>query len=67
MTPKEKAKELFDKYIIIYNKSNWNFFCLAQDASFLAVDEIIILCKFYNATKEQINYWQEVKKHISMF
>lgn len=66
MTPKEKAKELFDKYIIIYPEGNWNSFCLAQDAAFLAVDEIIILCKFYNATKSELDYWYKVKEHISI-
>jgi len=66
MTPKEKARELVDKYISIYNSHNWFYFHLAKQAAMLLVDELIIVCKYYNDTQAELNYWYEVKERISM-
>ena len=61
MTPKEKAKELVDKYI------NFN---LGKDGTLtcalIAVDEIIN--ERYHPfimTDSRYNYWQEVKQEIN--
>jgi hypothetical protein len=62
MTPKEKAKELFDKYFEATN----NYY-QAKQCALIAVDEILgdiddsIL---HPQNKEAIDYWQEVKQEI---
>ncbi len=76
MTPKEKAKELVDKYKFYLGNENENI-KEAVDLSLIAVDEIINnICKsssfeiyYLNDDKmnevEAINYWQEVKNEIN--
>lgn len=69
MTPKEKAKELVDKY---YNESplvyNW-----AKQSALIAVDEIIHICPYqtyketlhpYDGAELSTDYWNEVKQEI---
>lgn len=62
MTPKEKAKELFNKMdMIIYtDQDNWKSQC--KQCALIAVDEII------DATQSvwflDADYWQEVKQEI---
>lgn len=59
MTPKEKAKELFNKMdMIIYtNHDNWKEQC--KQCALIAVDEILEHC--YQVMKP---FWQEVKQEI---
>lgn len=55
MTPKEKAKELFDKFYdlpIIYAQ--------AKDCALIAVDEILNEIVYY----DQAEYWNKVKQEI---
>ena len=67
MTPKEKAKELVDKY----NKDEklyWELsYDMAKQCALIAVDEIIN-ANPYEVSKTDmdstIDYWKEVKKEI---
>jgi len=64
MTPKEKAEELF--YKMAYNSSEEDHNCshyVAINCSLIAVDAILNVAKEI-ATKESIDYWQEVKQEI---
>jgi hypothetical protein len=63
MTPKEKAKELFDKYfefVEAYSVQGQNE--NAKRCALIAVDEIIDLVKHIDVDSE--DYWQEVKQEI---
>jgi hypothetical protein len=55
MIPKEKAKELFDKYSLY--TSGWNYDELAKQCALIAVSEIM---------KETLDiyFWKEVKQEI---
>jgi protein-tyrosine-phosphatase len=64
MTPKEKAKELFDKMdMIIYtDQDNWKSQC--KQCALIAVDEII---NNYEDRYKYCNskiYWEEVQQEI---
>jgi hypothetical protein len=76
MTPKEKAKELVDKYMNI-NKLKLSDYSViytptAKQCALIAVDEIIILLPNINETPPiyrksdgfYFQYWQEVKQEI---
>lgn len=76
MTPKDKARELFDKYAtyavmwtggIDVEKQNCKMCAL------IAVDEILLLCPFetysetlspYDGAELSTKYWQEVRQEI---
>lgn len=60
MTPKEKAKELFDKYYIICQEYTEEIQCSiqAKQCALILVHEIIPRIGAYS------NYWQEVKQEI---
>jgi hypothetical protein len=60
MTPKEKAKELFDKmYMVDDPMGNYPMcFDTAKQCALIAVDEII------DTPNPMPNYWQEVKQEI---
>ena len=70
MTPKEKAKELVEKFLFIYRPSMHPPYLKANEAAKqcakIAVDEILLLLQIqigfrdYEASK----YWQEVKQEI---
>jgi hypothetical protein len=66
MTPKEKARELFNKMdMIIYtDQDNWKSQCI--ECALIAVDEIldaIVIINEYDF--EPLNeYWQKVKQEI---
>ena len=60
MTPKQKAKELFDKYFDLYPDQDAYF--LAQLAAIIAIEEIIDHLKFSSHT--DIIFWSEVKNEI---
>jgi hypothetical protein len=80
MTPKEKAKELVDKYLDLdnYNNLNLDLFCdecgMSTDAAklcaLIAVDEIldelleIVMVTSSKYIIKHINYYQEVKQEI---
>ena len=57
MTPKEKAQELFNKYLEI----NYHYY-QAKDCALIAVDEIID--NIVDDDKQVLNYWAEVKQEI---
>ena len=61
MTPKEKAKELVDKYSVIID----DYHRPSKQCALIAVDEII---KYQEKISEHywidLEYWQEVKKEI---
>ena len=64
MTPKEKAKEIWDKmiYHIMYNCQPTLSEMIAKECALIAVDEIIdVLSKDINPL---VNYWFEVKQEI---
>lgn len=70
MTPKEKAKELFDKYatyVVMWSGGieveNQN----CKQCALIAVDEIQKLPNMEydnNKDKSQYDYWQEVKQEL---
>ena len=68
MTPKEKAKELVDKYFkgsdLLYHDLSW---IQAKECALIAVDEILGAIKEIFETLDTIEekkYWQEVKQEI---
>jgi hypothetical protein len=72
MTPKEKAKELVDKFTNLYEginlglaKKHW-----AKQCALIAVEEILSDYKNYlmheNTEYKGLMYWQEVKKEIEL-
>ena len=65
MTPKEKAKELFDKYKLsfageISNEEDWE--SIAKQCALIAVDEVINSMTV--ATSVHLPYWKQVKQEI---
>jgi hypothetical protein len=58
MTPKEKAKELVDKYEFVYIQNYTSMFEV-KECALIAVDEILICC-----IGSHEEYWQEVKQEI---
>lgn len=68
MTPKEKAKELVNKFVSLDN----DIFCsvnypYSKQCALIAVDEIkevVSLCIPYKDEKSYIDYWQQVKQEI---
>lgn len=61
MTPKEKAKELFDKFYMAIPSDEMG---LCDEASrlcaLIAVDEVLSVCWY----KKDMEYWDEVKQEI---
>ena len=55
MKPKEKAKELIDKYDFDHNEFDYS-----KEYALIAVDEIID-----NVHNSQVPYWIEVKREIN--
>jgi hypothetical protein len=74
MTPKEKAKELFDKYYIVCQEYTEEIQCSiqAKECALIAVDEIIqqwevidtYIADFGGKLNQSLKYWQEVKQEI---
>lgn len=69
MTPKEKAKELFEKF----RKASQHKYVerTGQDAdeagkilALMATDEIIYQLKYVSANYTTINYWEKIKKEL---
>jgi hypothetical protein len=63
MTPKEKAKELVDKFIQYTDTSEWTNieYVYAKQCALIAVDEIL---KVIEELRTEVLYWQEVKTEI---
>ena len=66
MTPKEKAKELVDKFWYVEPEESCDGmeYQMAQQSSLIAVDEILNYDNQFIQTEEQFNYWKEVKQEI---
>jgi hypothetical protein len=74
MTPKEKAKNLYDEFHSVlpsYNDEGQLEHELAKRCALIAVDEIIEQCEFdviHDIGNERyidkLNYWDEVKQEI---
>jgi hypothetical protein len=79
MTPKEKAKELVDKYAdnlprIWYNVVESKNYHSARQCALIAVDEIISIVPYENYNRDTLcpydfadlsrEYWQDVKQEI---
>jgi hypothetical protein len=62
MTPKEKSKELFNKYYQKCADSSYPEY-MAKDCALIAVDEILKEVN-QNFTSDRYAYWQEVKEEI---
>lgn len=63
MTPKEKARELFDKMDNVVGGGNYD----AKQYALITVDEILDSCPMYYTGFEyesNLEYWQEVKTEI---
>lgn len=58
MTPKEKAKNLFELMVVDFQMDKWQ----SKSCSLIAVDEIIAAVSDY-AT--DVSYWEEVKDEIN--
>lgn len=70
MTPKEKAKELFDKmYLVDDPMGNYPMcFDTAKQCALIAVDEILNddwYIPSFDEMTERKKYWQEVKNEIN--
>ena len=62
LTPKEKAKELFDKYQIAGSK--W-YVETTKKYALIAIDEIIkIKLLWFQKDTEHLDFWKEVKKEL---
>ena len=73
MTPKEKAKELINKYWITINEIELDFISWnqAKHCALICVNEIIISLTQYGKDSNELqnmdrelNYWNEVKQEI---
>lgn len=70
MTPKEKAKELFDKFCLAIKTEGdefgyWTNVIHAKQCALIAVDELIIeKNKWENGTFYTSKYWDYVKQEI---
>jgi len=67
MTPKEKAKELFDKYCyaIRIEETDSGYFSnvlYAKECALISVDLVLNLC--WGNNQVGINHWNEVKQEI---
>ncbi len=62
MTPKDKAIELYIKYIDAYNNINLQVsdYKFAKQCALIAVDEIIKDKKMFNQIS--VEYWEDVKQ-----
>jgi len=63
MTPKEKAKELVDKYFIIIDNSNplEDILKTAKQCALIVVDEIL---DTLHQLSLEYEYWEEVEQEI---
>ena len=70
MTPKEKARELVDKYYHLFSVKLENTISIyeAKHCALIAVDEVIKTYTNKDGTyflfEEEVDYWQNVKQEI---
>lgn len=69
MTPKEKAKELIEKYVdvlpsVFYNLEEAKNYPRAKQCASIAVDEIKEFMSPMVHSKQAYDYWDEVKTEI---
>jgi hypothetical protein len=69
MTPKEKAKELFDKYYIVCQEYTEEIQCSiqAKECALIAVDLRLNGDFIFNSIEygiDSLEYWQEVKQEL---
>jgi len=68
MTPKEKAEELINKFILHTEKYNDGWIESDRQAAkvfaLIAVDEILFIFLKYNDTQAEYTFWREVKLEI---
>lgn len=66
MTPKEKAKELFDKYFnIIYNCHPLTDINIsAKQCALISANELIEEAYFTDGYYDRETYWEEIKQEI---
>ena len=72
MTPKEKAKELVDKFkkYAYYPKTDDDRIFMnqliknAKQCALIAVDEILKVASFYNDSQAEVIYFKQVKQEI---
>jgi len=68
MTPKEKAKELVDKYFLAIVDDSWSdYYTIAKECALIAVDEILNQDKDVFDWEEaayHFEYWMNVKQEI---
>lgn len=65
MTPKEKAKELIEKFKVYSSMYHDGVAENAKKCALILVDEVIQeLRQFSPATKDYINWWKEVRREI---
>jgi hypothetical protein len=62
MKPKEKAKDLFDKYLHTTAPTREEY---CKQCALIAVDELIY-SHSQDTTDNQFYYWQEVKQEIQI-
>jgi hypothetical protein len=60
MTPKEKAEDLFMKFVFKGAETKQ----IAIESALIVVDEILKVASFYNDSQGEVTYWQEVKQEI---
>ena len=65
MTPKEKAKELYEKYDFVYIQ-NYTSKHEVKQCALIAVDEIIDLLWHTHKNETEYRYWQEVRKEVEL-
>jgi hypothetical protein len=74
MTPKEKAKELVDKFFEYTYRVKWDIdknkwehnFDQSKQCALIAIDEIIEWSSQWNGLHNEISFWQEVKTEIEL-
>lgn len=67
MTPKEKARELFDKMCYWHMVDGGSNQLEAKQCALIAVDEVIILVTNYTiGCRDEQDYWQQVKQEIEL-
>jgi hypothetical protein len=66
MTPKEKAKDLVDKFLtkVDHNDAYWGIDEVAKECAIIAVDEIINTVIGNDWSSPILSYWEEVKEEL---
>lgn len=69
MTPKEKAKEIFEEIVDTFSdlRDGYNsteIYYSAKKCALIAVDEILQIFQDTNGCDYRLDYWKEVKQEI---